>query len=44
MDDVYKIEEVLSASTLSKFQIVLADAAVKKQDELHLGYFKLSKL
>ncbi|MFM2232667.1 MAG: hypothetical protein RJB31_1368, partial [Bacteroidota bacterium] len=23
---------------------VLADAVVEKQDELHLGYFKLSKL
>jgi hypothetical protein len=44
VDDVYKIEEVLSPLTLSKFQIVLADAVVEKQDELHLGYFKLSKL
>jgi hypothetical protein len=44
VDDVYKIEEVLSPSTLSHFQIVLSDAVVEKQDELHLGYFKLSKL
>lgn len=44
VDDVYKIEEVLSSSTLSKYQIVLADAVVEKQDELHLGYFKLSTL
>jgi hypothetical protein len=44
VDDVYKIEEVLSPLTLSQFQIVLADAVVEKQDELHLGYFKLSKL
>jgi hypothetical protein len=44
VDDVYKIEEVLSLSTLSKYQIVLTDAIAEKQDELHLGYFKLSSL
>ena len=44
VDDVYKIEEVLSSSTLSQYQIVLSDALVEKQDELHLGYFKLSTL
>jgi len=44
VDDVYKIEEVLSPSTLSKYQIVLTDAVAEKQDELHLGYFKLSSL
>jgi len=44
VDDVYRIEEVLSPSTLSQYQIVLADALVEKQDELHLGYFKLSSL
>ncbi len=44
VDDVYKIEEVLSPSTLAQYQIVLADAVVEKQDELHLGYFKLSSL
>ena len=44
VDDVYRIEEVLLPSTLSKYQIVLMDAIVEKQDELHLGYFKLSSL
>ncbi len=44
VDDVYRIEEVLSPSTLSQFKIVLTDAMVEKQDELHLGYFKLSSL
>ncbi len=44
VDDVYRIEEVLSPSTLSQFKIVLTDAIVEKQDELHLGYFKLSSL
>lgn len=44
VDDVYKIEEVLSASTLDQYQIVLTDAIVEKHDELHLGYFKLSSL
>jgi len=44
VDDLYRIEEVLSSSTLAEYQLVLADAEVEKQDELHLGYFKLSKL
>jgi hypothetical protein len=44
VDDVYKIEEVLSPSTLSQYQVVLADDVVEKKDELHLGYFKLSTL
>ena len=44
VDDLYRIEEVLSPSTLSQYQIVLADAIVEKHDELHLGYFKLSSL
>ena len=44
VDDLYRIEEVLSPSTLAEYQLVLADAEVEKQDELHLGYFKLSKM
>ena len=44
VDDVYRIEEVLSPSTLAQYQIILADAMAPKQDELHLGYFKLSRL
>jgi len=44
VDDVFKIEEVLSPSTLSRYQIILADAKVEKEDKLHLGYFKLSSL
>ena len=44
VDDVYRIEEVLSPSTLAQYQIILADAMAAKEDELHLGYFKLSRL
>jgi len=44
VDDVYRIEEVLSPLTLAQYQITLTDAVVEKQDELHLGYFKLSSL
>ena len=44
VDDVYRIEEVLSPSTLVQYQIILTDAMAAKEDELHLGYFKLSKL
>ena len=44
VDDVYRIEEVLSPSTLAQYQIILTDAMAAKEDELHLGYFKLSRL
>jgi hypothetical protein len=44
VDYVYRIEEVLSPSTLAQYQIILADAMAAKEDELHLGYFKLSRL
>jgi hypothetical protein len=44
VDDVYRIEEVLSPSTLAQYQIILTDTMAEKQDELHLGYFKLSRL
>jgi len=44
VDDLYTIEEVLSAETLSKFQIELSTAVEPREDPLHLGYFKLSAL
>lgn len=42
VDDLYKIEEVLSESIKNQFSISLQAADVIKEDELHLGYFKLS--
>lgn len=44
VDDMYKIEELLSPSTLEKYAIVLTEAKEDKPDLLHLGYFKLSSL
>ena len=42
VDDLYEIEEVLSDSTKNRFSISLEPAVEIKEDELHLGYFKLS--
>ena len=42
VDDLYEIEEVLSASVKNQFSIHLSPAATIKEDELHLGYFKLT--
>jgi hypothetical protein len=44
VDDMYKIEELLSPSVLEKYALVLTEAKEHKVDELHLGYFKLSSL
>ena len=44
VDDVYDIEEVLQPSTKERYAIRLKPASVVKQDELHLGYFKLNSL
>lgn len=44
VDDVYKIEEILSTELKEKYEIeIYADAALP-EDEIHLGYFKLDKL
>lgn len=42
VDDLYKIEELLSPALLENFAIVQKAAEVIREDELHLGYFKLS--
>jgi hypothetical protein len=44
VDDMYKIEELLSPTILEKYAVVLTEAKENKEDELHLGYFKLSSL
>jgi len=44
VDDLYKIEELLSPSILEKYAVELTEAKEVKTDELHLGYFKLSAL
>ena len=42
VDDLYEIEEVLSAATKNQYRIQLLPATTNKEDELHLGYFKLT--
>jgi hypothetical protein len=44
VDDMYKIEELLTPTILDKYAVVLTEAKEVKTDALHLGYFKLSSL
>ena len=46
VDDIYTIEEILSPSTKEKFSIQISNNKILElaEDELHLGYFKLSIL
>lgn len=44
IDDVYEIEDVLTNNAKEKFTILLTPATFSVEDELHLGYFKLSSL
>lgn len=42
VDDLYQIEEILDESLKKQFRIKLTPAALKSEDQLHLGYFKLT--
>ncbi|MFN5375586.1 MAG: DUF1543 domain-containing protein [Chitinophagaceae bacterium] len=42
VDDLYQIEEVLNETTKKQFRIVLSPSTEVREDQLHLGYFKLS--
>ena len=42
VDDVYEIEDILSPAVTTKYQLVLTKADTVQEDELHLGYFKLT--
>jgi hypothetical protein len=44
VDDIYRIEEILSASQKERYQIIISPAADLPADQIHLGYFKLDKL
>lgn len=44
VDDIYEIEDILSVSQKNKYRIVLSPSDSEKQDEIHLGYLKLSAL
>ncbi len=44
VDDMYQIEDILNEETKSQYKIIVtpSDAALP-EDEIHLGYFKLSR-
>ncbi|TDG36971.1 DUF1543 domain-containing protein [Pedobacter changchengzhani] len=44
VDDIYKIDDILSQETKEKYQIKITPNANLREDEIHLGYFKLDKL
>ena len=44
VDDLYEIEDILSPSQKELYSIALVPTAGLKEDELHLGYLKLSSL
>lgn len=45
VDDVFEIKDILSEDTKQQYRIVLQPAApAQREDEIHLGYFKLDAI
>ncbi|TCD05673.1 DUF1543 domain-containing protein [Pedobacter frigidisoli] len=44
VDDIYKIEDILSREMKEKYQIEITPSSNLAEDKIHLGYFKLDKL
>ena len=44
VDDLYQIEDMLSPGQKDKYQIEITPSSDLKEDDIHLGYFKLDKL
>jgi hypothetical protein len=44
VDDIYEIDEILSPQQRSKYKIEITPYAGSVEDEMHLGYLKLSQL
>ena len=42
VDDIYEITDILPATVKEKYSIVVSPDASVAEDEIHLGYFKLS--
>ena len=42
VDDVYEIADILPATSKEKYSLLVSAAGSAAEDELHLGYFKLS--
>ena len=44
VDDLFEIKEILAPALKEKYTINLAPSVITKEDEIHLGYFKLANL
>ena len=44
VDDIYEIEDILPAGMKEKYTLQIVRSSTGKEDELHIGYYKLSKL
>jgi hypothetical protein len=44
VDDIYKIEDILSPEFKDKYHILITPTAEPVEDQINLGYFKLDKL
>lgn len=44
VDDIYNIEDMLTAEQKEKYHILITPQAGLPEDEVHLGYFRLDKL
>jgi hypothetical protein len=44
VDDIYRIEEILSPTYKDRYHIELTPGTALPDDQVHLGYFKLDKL
>lgn len=42
VDDLYEIEDILSVDQKNKYSIILSPLNTDQQDDIHLGYLKLS--
>ena len=42
IDDIYEITDILPANTKEKYSLLIAPSGSLAEDEIHLGYFKLS--
>lgn len=45
VDDIYRIEDVLSAADKSRFRVLISEETEEhREDPVHLGYYKLDKI
>jgi hypothetical protein len=44
VDDIYQIQDILSADQKQQYRIVISPSQNEQQDQIHLGYLKMSVL